>query len=732
MRLGFRSHDDDEDAWKAVERIRALPEIAAEQARAVNPVRPLELVKTTDRPVSRPDDNEVADKAGPPVGLPTPGRRPLLPEWAKNPKATAAWAVNHVAFWTAFHALRLPGNLGRAAAYTPRGASRAIGSLTHWATDRETAPLRRASVAGLLYAEHRDLDRRRRDKVKKRGPVAAAVTGCAAIAIYAGATAPSWPVKIATVLAVILAGGWHGRPEGEPLFEPAIITNPKARRITTDMITAALVAAKLGKADEITFLAAPVPADGGWRCVFDVPPGKVFADALKKRDVIAGALNAKGVQLVLEETEDSQRRVMFWLCNEDPYAGKSKPNPLVGRGRRYDIWKGVPFGVNARGKPVVFPLLFTGVLIGSIPRMGKTVAVRNIMVPCLLDPDYRFYQFDGKGGVDMMPSERCAHRHGAGTDPATVALLRQSMEEAVADAKDRNARLRALPRRDCPEGKLTPELARNRSLNMPATGIFVDEVHLYLADSVHGVALGALFEELAKVAPSVGYSLVLATQRPNAKTMDDGLRGSLGTRFALKVMNRRVSGMILGDTDGYDASTLQRKHKGVGILLGADDGELADEPPQTVLAYHTNVADFEQVCDQAFQIRKAAGTLSGMAAGEVPVLSAEWRLLDDVTEAFHAGDVRLSWQDIIANIGEVHPERAVQWSPQSMSRACGAIGLKPVQINRGDSNLKGLTRASVDQLVAKRAQEAAEKLAENDQAISDDETNPSDTASDNE
>src|SRR5262249_43668434 len=93
----------------------------------------------------------------------------------------------------------------------------------------------------------------------------------------------------------------------------------------------------------------------------------------------------------------------------------------------------------------------------------------------------------------------------------------------------------------------------------------------------HGRTILALLTDLAKVGPAVGIMLLLATQKPSSDVLPDDLRGQLGTRFALKVMTWQASDTILGAgtaKTGLDASRFLRTHKGVGILLGADDTDL--------------------------------------------------------------------------------------------------------------------------------------------------------------
>ena len=136
----------------------------------------------------------------------------------------------------------------------------------------------------------------------------------------------------------------------------------------------------------------------------------------------------------------------------------------------------------------------------------------------------------------------------------------------------------------CPDSKVTPEIARDPVYGMPLRVIGIDEVQNYLGMGVpldveepKGTKIGTrvceLLTYIAKTGPAAGYSLVLATQKPDAKVIPDGLRGQLGTRFALKVMAYQASETILGAGTykaGMDASRMLTSHKSVGLLLGAD------------------------------------------------------------------------------------------------------------------------------------------------------------------
>jgi S-DNA-T family DNA segregation ATPase FtsK/SpoIIIE len=172
-------------------------------------------------------------------------------------------------------------------------------------------------------------------------------------------------------------------------------------------------------------------------------------------------------------------------------------------------------------------------------------------------------------------------------------------------------------------------MSRDPSLNMPITGIFIDEVQVPLEERTPvkvqgkmipvGQYIGELLTWLAKKGPAAGIVLVLATQRPDTKTIPSALRAVLGSRFALRVMDWRDSNIILGEqmnTRGWDSSRLLPSHKGVGILR--PDGETAAGADVLAVMVRTDYMpndDWACLCERGRALREAAGTLTGHAVG---------------------------------------------------------------------------------------------------------------------
>jgi DNA segregation ATPase FtsK/SpoIIIE, S-DNA-T family len=349
----------------------------------------------------------------------------------------------------------------------------------------------------------------------------------------------------------------------------------------------------------------------------------------------------------------------------------------------------VPFGLNARGRLIAFALIWTNLLVGAIPRMGKTFAARLMAAAAALDPWVRLFVFDGKGGRDLKPFEQVAYAYGAGIRLPVVERLLAVLLDLVEDMNARYERLQTLSDEDCPDGKLTPALARNRRLNMPLTVLFIDEVQRYLENRQYGAEICELLTELVKVGPAVGIMLILATQKPDAKVVPDSLRGQMGTRFALKTMTWQASETILGAgtyQQGLDSSKFLKSHKGVGILLGADESELAEEGAQIVRTHLLNGVGLAKICARGRKLREQAGTLAGAAAGEEPVKERHdpREVLEHVRQAFAPDESRISWETLAERLAEAHPDRYDGWDGEQVGNVLRGKPylLDSVQVNR--------------------------------------------------
>ncbi|MGH8879048.1 MAG: cell division protein FtsK, partial [Stackebrandtia sp.] len=359
------------------------------------------------------------------------------------------------------------------------------------------------------------------------------------------------------------------------------------------------------------------------------------ADVVKNREALASALAVDEVQLLVERVRGNgghAGRVAMWVADTDPYATPPLRTPLLDVAY-WDAWRAVPFGRDARDRRINLPLVWTSLLVGAIPRQGKTFAARLAAAGLILDPHTRLYVADFKAGKDWDAAAQVAYRFMSGDEPAHVLSLAAWLVELVTDVQGRYRRMRDLDNDTCPESKVTPAMSRDPSLNMPITGIVIDEVQVPLEERTPvdvqgkkipaGQYIGELLTWLAKKGPAAGIVLVLATQRPDTKTIPSQLRAVLGSRFALRVMDWRDSNIILGEqmnTRGWDSSRLLPSHKGVGILR--PDGDTAAGTGVLAMMVRTDYMpndDWATLCTRGRALRAAAGTLTSHAIGTAAV-----------------------------------------------------------------------------------------------------------------
>ncbi|TDV43680.1 cell division protein FtsK [Actinophytocola oryzae] len=424
------------------------------------------------------------------------------------------------------------------------------------------------------------------------------------------------------------------RRDGSP-GRKAVLAGPRTLMWTMDpqvLVDAFRDAKLIGKDETLRLVERATRVGDGWAVVVDLPATRKAADVIKNREALASALAVDEVQLIVERVRGNgghAGRVSMWVADSDPYASPPLRTPLLAA-QRWDAWRPVPFGRDARDRRIDLPLVWTSLLVGAIPRQGKTFAARLAAAGLVLDPHTRLYVADFKAGKDWDAAGQVAHRFMSGDESAHVVELVGWLVELVAEVQGRYRRMRELDDVMCPESKVTPEMSRDRALGMPITAVFVDEVQVPLEDrtpvDVEGKRLaageyvGELLTWLAKKGPAAGIVLVLATQRPDSKTIPSGLRAVLGSRFALRVMDWRDSNIVLGEqmnTRGYDSSRLLASHKGVGILRPDGDTQAgADVLALTVRTYYMPNEDWQVICQRGRALREAEGTLTGHAAGD--------------------------------------------------------------------------------------------------------------------
>ena len=614
-------------------------------------------------------------------------RKRIIPEhWTTREAAKkhiglrAGW----LAYWSAFHGVRSPGYFARALAFAVWGVVVTLKRLITWWHIPGTGELERKAAADGLIHDHLRIHKQSRETRRARGTIlalclAALIAAMAAMAAFA----PWWAWALAA-FALFALFALAGRPQGKTITTkaeiPAAVQPP-----TQDVITRALGAlgiAQIGQAIAKNEFGprnfpSPVREDGpGWRFEVDLPYGVTATQVIEKREAFASGLR-RPLGAVWPEVVSHEHagRLEGWVGRMDISKVKPAPWPWLRTGGG-DVFAPFPFGTDPRQRRVDGNVIEHNWLIGSMPGQGKTSAMRVLVAACALDPSVEMWLHELKGTGDLDPFESCSHRFISGIDDESIAYAAESLAKLRREVMARTERIKKLDRIACPEKKVTRQLANKRSLRLYPVLCAIDEMQNLFAHPKFGkqAAEDAVF--IIKIGRALGVFLVLATQRPDKESCPTGVSGNVSTRFCLKVAGQLENDMILGTSaykNGARATTFRPKvDAGLGYLKGEEN------VPQVVRTYYLNGADTERVAKRARALREAAGTLSGVAAGEDD--QAERRdVLADVLAVF--GTVpALHWTVIAERLAGRFPERWDGASPDAVSAECRAAGVPSVVV----------------------------------------------------
>jgi S-DNA-T family DNA segregation ATPase FtsK/SpoIIIE len=652
---------------------------------------------------------EVAEpvSGGPPAyaDVTAPGeRKPILPLWLQSREAlrNAAKVRSGQGWYLArFHGLRLP---WYALAHLSCAVLGAVVLTVKWLR-WWLFPVPAAVWADAIADGHRHWHRTKavhKETTLTRVKISAAVLAAAwALGAVAWAWAPRWVLFLLAPAAVVVLSRF-GRPEGVRIVKPAVV--PQAYEVLTqDVIARAL--ASLGIAGINAWIrdghaidfASPVRQDGpGWRAEINLPYGVTATQIIDRREGFASGLRRPlGAVWPEPVTDEHAGRLEVWVGQQDVSKAKAPAWPLAKAGA-VDVFQPFPFAFDVRGRKVLAPLAYTNWLIGSIPRQGKTAAVRILVCGVALDPIAEQWIHELKGTGDLDPLEAVCHRFVSGIDDDSIAYAAESLRLLRAEIGKRSPRVKGLPLELCPERKVTREIAKRRSLRLWPIVCTIDEAQNLFTHAKYGKQAGEDAEFIIKVGPAMGIILILATQRPDAASLPKGISANVGTRFCLHVTGQVENDMILGTSaykNGVRATAFRPEtDAGLGYLKGATPA------PKVCRTYFLDVPAAKAVVARARVARERAGTLSGVALGEDGGQAAR-EPLSDALACFAEGETRLWWSVLAERLGQRFPDRWAGITADAISaqlRPPGEPGVPSVTVSMGGEKAKGCRKADIE------------------------------------
>jgi S-DNA-T family DNA segregation ATPase FtsK/SpoIIIE len=673
------------------------------------------------RPV--PDIDEEAPTA--PVAVDNPAlpepkvtiekRKPVLAGWLTNRRdflATTRHAGANLGYAALFHGVRLPVYAGRLALMSPRGACRFIASTNRWVWDREAAPLRDYAVRTEDVEEYMRLAKLRAGRIRLRGLVTlvAAVFGVG-FALWLYVIAPAFLYAFAAGGVLLL--GFAGQQPDAPVVGPAVLKT-EVQKLTgsivlrgLDSIGNAKISAAIKKGGDMNGLrfVSEIVRDGpGYRADLDLPYGVTPEDIMEARKPLASGLRRKtGCVWPSPDPEQHEGRLVLWV-GDKPMNETTKPAwPLLKTGT-VDLFKPVVFGNDQRMRDVSVTLMFAAIVVGSIPRMGKTFLMRLLLLIAALDPRAEIHAFDFKGTGDFGALEPVCHRYRAGEEDEDIEYVVAALRELKEELRRRAKVIKSLPRSRCPESKVTPALANDKSLGLHPIVVGFDECQVPFEHEEYGKEIEAICTDLVKRGPALGIVGMFGTQRPDAKSLPTGISANAVLRFCLKVMGQPANDMVLGTSmykSGYRATMFSRSDRGICWMAGEGDD------PRIVASAFVDAVAAEQVVGRARQAREEYGNVTGHAIGKGPDKTAGSDILADVLDVIAEGEKAVWCERIAARLAELRPETYAGWKGENVTAALKPWGIKPGQVwgttdDGKGANRRGIERADITSAITRR------------------------------
>ena len=628
--------------------------------------------------------------------------RPILPEhlrtWAAARKHYG-WHLKRGRHHTLYHLVRVPKRAWDTLRWSVLGALKIGWIEVNWWWVTEQTYLRSQAV--------RDNDPRTWESLHKhavkrrafRGGVLGAQMAAIALLVGCGLAFAPWWAWVLAALVVLPILAWFGRPDDKPILTSATV--PVAyEALTFEVVVRALEGLRLAGINQALskdrssaiVLIDPIMRDGpGWLARLDLPHGVTAGEVSERRESLASGLRRQ-LGCVWPETIHKRHpgALALFVGDEDMTTADQPAWPLLRRGMA-DVFAPVVFGTDPRGRTVPLTLIFASIIIGSIPRMGKTFLLRLLLLICALDVRVEIHAYDFKGTGDLKPIAQAAHRYRAGDDPEDIEYLVADMRSLRTEMRRRTKVIRGMDEKRCPENKVTPELSADPKLGLHPIAVAWDECQIPFEHPEYGKELISIATDLTKRGPALGIMLMLATQRPDANSIPTGISANAVLRMCLKVMGQVENDMVLGTSmyrNGVRATMFAREDKGVFYFAGEGLN------PVIMRGYGFDLPASKVIAARARTMREAAGRLTGYALGEdgdVEVRS----IAEDVLLVFRE-DPKLYLTTIAARLAEAIPGVYADITPDAVASQLRNLGANSKKVREpGGVPLAGYERAGI-------------------------------------
>jgi len=253
----------------------------------------------------------------------------------------------------------------------------------------------------------------------------------------------------------------------------------------------------------------------------------------KAKPTLGPGEEAKTISLDVPRPESTWKPVPFALLREWAASTPVVEDQLI-----------VFPGVDVLGIPYSFDLAAAPhLLVGGTTGSGKSVCLHSLILSLILrlPPSQLVLALIDPKQVEFAVYEGSDYLYG-GDVAVDISMARKRILELIAEMDSRYQRFMSA-------GVANITEARRRGMALPYIAVFIEELaDLILQDR----EVEDHIVRLAQKARAAGIHLVLATQRPDAKTFSGLIRSNIPARIALTVQRGTESTIILDETGAED------------------------------------------------------------------------------------------------------------------------------------------------------------------------------------
>ena len=427
----------------------------------------------------------------------------------------------------------------------------------------------------------------------------------------------------------------------------------------------------------------PARRDGhGTAVQVRMPLGTKASDVIARKELLAANLGRLDVETW--PAVGPQANILdLWIADQGALDGPPPPWPLLHQGT-VDVYDGVPWGITIRGEPITAPLIGTNWLFGALAGQGKTATMRLLALGVALDltTEIRIINFKPSGDWNAFAPRANVLLVGMGTDVITACA--HQLDWLV---NDMQRRAETLETHAPGANKVPKHLAARKDLGLHPLFLFIDEVHVLFGDEQVGGKTGrasVAMKTLLNMARAFNIHLLIATQRPDDRTLPAEIRDRYGMRACLHVGNEATNDMILGKpafADGGRATDLRYNiDRGTCVV---NSGFGTNTKYTVVRTHYVSAHDPEtHTPDQITPIITRALHLmakQGRAAHPAPENTTDEPTpvdhLANIHQVLH-GERRVRTQVVLTRLAELNPATYEGWSSSDLKTALAEEGIK--------------------------------------------------------